>query len=362
MWVAYSRMGWHYDRAMSHLVQTQASSSPARVDLAAHGGIRTQPASSPDVSIVVPCYNEAESLPVLHKEISDSLEAADLQFEIIYVDDGSTDDTPSVLGRLHRADDRVELIRLGRNAGKAAALAAGFSHARGSVLCTLDADLQDDPSELPALVARVREGESDLIVGWKKDRRDPWTKVIPSRIFNWMLRRVTPLRLHDINCGLKVLSAEVGKAAPLYGDLYRFLPAFAAAQGYTVSEAEVHHRPRKYGRSKYGAGRFLRGFLDLFTLLVLTRYQFRPLHLFGGTGLVFMLAGLVVLGLLTVRWFQGDAIGHRPLLLLGALLFLTGLQGLAIGLIAEMIGHARVRSEGDVPLARRVISHRGERE
>lgn len=322
----------------------------------------SQLASAVDISVVVPCYNEAESLPVLQTEICQALEAAGLPFEIVYVDDGSTDETPLVLGRLSRQDERVEVIRLGRNAGKAAALAAGFAHARAPILCTLDADLQDDPSELPALVERVRSGDADLIVGWKRDRRDPFTKVIPSRIFNWMLRRVTPLRLHDINCGLKVMAAEVAKATPLYGDLYRFLPAFASSQGYVVEEAEVHHRPRRFGRSKFGAWRFFRGFLDLFTLLVLTRFQFRPLHLFGGAGLLLMTVGLGVLGLLTVRWFQGDAIGHRPLLLLGALLFLTGLQGLAIGLIAEMIGHARERGPGDAAPARRIFSNRSERE
>ncbi|MDY0002325.1 MAG: glycosyltransferase family 2 protein [Polyangia bacterium] len=333
---------------------------PEQLDPAAQSELSNLPASELDVSVVVPCFNEAESLPVLKDEICQALEAAGLQFEMVFVDDGSTDETRQVLAGFLSQDERVEVIRLGRNAGKAAALAAGFVHARAPVLCTLDADLQDDPSELPALVARVRGGDADLIVGWKKDRRDPWTKVVPSRIFNWMLRRVTPLRLHDINCGLKVMASEVAKTTPLYGDLYRFLPAFACSQGYLVEEAEVHHRSRRFGRSKYGAWRFLRGFLDLFTLLVLTRFQFRPLHFFGGAGLLFMTAGLGVLSFLTVRWFQGEAIGHRPALFLGVLLFLTGLQGLGIGLIAEMIGHAREKGAGDAAPARRIFSNRSE--
>jgi hypothetical protein len=197
------------------------------------------------------------------------------------------------------------------------------------------------------------------VVGWKQRRHDPWTKVLPSRVFNWMLRRVTRAPLHDFNCGLKVLARDVARSAPMYGDLYRFLPAFAATQGYAVTEVAVHHRPRAHGRSKYGASRFLRGFLDLFTVLLLTRFRFRPLHLFGGTGLLLSVAGFAVMGYLSVLWLQGEPIGHRPLLLFGVLLFLTGLQGVAIGLIAEMIGYARsTRPEAAVP-AQQVWSHRG---
>jgi len=288
-----------------------------------------------------------------------ALQDSDLSFEVVYVDDGSDDGTGAVLEGLHRADERVEVVSLRRNAGKAAALAAGFSHARAPVLCTLDGDLQDDPAEVPPLVRRVQRGEADLVVGWKRERHDPLTKVLPSRVFNWTLRRLTPAKLHDVNCGLKVLTAEVAKAAPLYGDLYRFLPAFAAAQGYAVTEVPVHHRPREHGRSKYGASRFLRGFLDLFTVILLTRFRTRPLHLFGGLGVLLCLIGLAVMSYLSVLWFQGEPIGHRPLLLFGVLLFLTGLQGVAIGLIAEMIGFSRAaRADTTVP-ARRVFSHRG---
>lgn len=312
----------------------------------------------PEVSVVVPCYDEEHSLETLHGEICDAFEGAGMTFEVVYVDDGSTDGTPKVLAALHGRDDRVEVIHQRRNRGKASALAAGFAHARGPVICMLDADLQDDPAELPPLVKQVQLGEHDLIVGWKKQRNDPITKVLPSRVFNWMLRRLSPAKLHDFNCGLKVLSADVANAAPLYGDLYRFLPAFAAAQGFAVAETPINHRPRQYGQSKYGFGRFLRGFLDLFTVLLLTRFRFRPLHLFGGFGLCFVLVGLGVMTFLSVLWFQGEPIGHRPLLLFGVLAFLTGAQGIGIGLIAEMIGHDRRSRHDDLAPARRLLSHR----
>lgn len=308
--------------------------------------------------MVVPCYDEEHSLETLHGEICAAFEEAGQRFEVIYVDDGSTDGTPEVLAALHARDERVEVIRLRSNRGKASALAAGFHHARGPVICMLDADLQDDPAELPSLVQQVQRGEHDLVVGWKKRRNDPLTKVVPSRVFNWMLRRLSPAKLHDFNCGLKVLSSDVAKAAPLYGDMYRFLPAFAAAQGFAVTETPVNHRPRQHGRSKYGAGRFLRGFLDLFTVLLLTRFRFRPLHLFGGFGLGLGLLGLGVMTYLSVLWIQGEPIGHRPLLLFGVLSFLTGAQGIAIGLIAEMIGHDRRGRHDDLTPARRVLSHR----
>jgi glycosyltransferase involved in cell wall biosynthesis len=332
---------------------------PSRSELVVSPEATGADPARPSVSVVVPCFDEESSLETLHGEICASFEKADESFEVIYVDDGSRDRTPQVLSALHDQDERVEVIRLRCNRGKASALAAGFTHARGAVICMVDADLQDDPAELPPLVDQVRRGDYDLIVGWKKKRNDPFTKVIPSRVFNWMLRRLSPAKLHDFNCGLKVLSADVAQAAPLYGDLYRFLPAFAAAQGFAVTETPVNHRPRKHGHSKYGAGRFLRGFLDLFTVLLLTRFRFRPLHLFGGFGLVLMLLGLSVMMYLSALWFGGETIGNRPLLLFGVLVFLTGVQGIGIGLIAEMIGHDRRGRHDDLTPARRVLSHRG---
>jgi len=334
------------------------SSRTSRPELVASPEASGADTTLPAVSVVVPCFDEESSLETLHGEICEAFEKAGQTFEVIYVDDGSGDQTPQVLAALHEQDQRVEVIRQRRNRGKASALAAGFTHARGAVICMVDGDLQDDPAELPPLVEQVQRGDHDLIVGWKKQRNDPFTKVIPSRVFNWMLRRLSPAKLHDFNCGLKVLSADVAKAAPLYGDLYRFLPAFAAAQGFAVTETPINHRPRRHGHSKYGAGRFLRGFLDLFTVLLLTRFRFRPLHLFGGFGLVFMVLGLSVMTYLSALWFGGATIGNRPLLLFGVLLFLTGVQGIGIGLIAEMIGHDRRGRHDDLTPARRVLSHR----
>jgi len=357
--LAGGRRAWH-DVAMPLRMPEQDVGGKPGPDLAASRVASGMAAERPEVSVVVPCYDEEQSLETLHGEICAAFEGAGQTFEVVYVDDGSTDGTPKVLAALHDGDPRVEVIQQRMNRGKASALAAGFAHARGPVICMVDGDLQDDPAELPPLVQRVQRGEQDLIVGWKKRRNDPITKVLPSRVFNWMLRRLSPAKLHDFNCGLKVLSADVAQAAPLYGDLYRFLPAFAAAQGFAVTEAPVNHRPRRHGRSKYGAGRFLRGFLDLFTVLLLTRFRFRPLHLFGGMGLGFVLLGLGVMTYLSVLWFQGEAIGHRPLLLFGMLAFLTGAQGIAIGLIAEMIGHDHRGRHDDLAPARRMLSHRGD--
>jgi glycosyltransferase involved in cell wall biosynthesis len=317
-----------------------------------------RPADHPDVSVVIPCFNEADSLAELHREVCAAFDVAGTRFEVVYVDDGSTDRTPQVLADLFLADDRVEVIRLQRNSGKAQALSCGIRHARGRVICTLDADLQDDPGELPALVARVQSGDVDMIVGWKKKRLDPWTKRLPSKVFNWVVRRVSAAPLHDYNCGLKVFRRDAAAAMPLYGELHRFMPVFAAEQGFTVVEEVVNHRPRVHGRSKYGAARFVRGFLDLFTVLLLTRYRYRPAHLFGGLGTLLSIAGLVVLLYLTVLWFLGESIGQRPLLIFGVLLFLTGLQGLGIGLVAEMIGHARSSGDDDSGSARRLRTHR----
>ncbi len=334
------------------------SGRTSRPELVASSEASGADTTLPAVSVVVPCFDEESSLETLHGEICEAFEKAGQTFEVIYVDDGSGDQTPQVLAALHEQDQRVEVIRQRRNRGKASALAAGFTHARGAVICMVDGDLQDDPAELPPLVEQVQRGDYDLIVGWKKQRNDPFTKVIPSRVFNWMLRRLSPAKLHDFNCGLKVLSVDVAKVAPLYGDLYRFLPAFAAAQGFAVTETPINHRPRRHGHSKYGAGRFLRGFLDLFTVLLLTRFRFRPLHLFGGFGVVFMVLGLSVMTYLSALWFGGATIGNRPLLLFGVLLFLTGVQGIGIGLIAEMIGHDRRGRHDDLTPARRVLSHR----
>jgi len=252
------------------------------------------------------------------------------------VDDGSTDGSFAALTRLHNAKDNVRVVRLRRNFGKAAALAAGFTQARGDIVVTIDADLQDDPAEIPRLLAKLDEG-FDLVSGWKAHRRDALSRRALSRIFNWVTSRVSGLRLHDMNCGLKAYRAEVVKELRLYGELHRFIPVLAHYRGHRIAELPVNHRPREHGRSRYGVERYLRGFLDLLTVSFIGRYRHRPLHLFGGLGLGLGAIGFAILVYLTVLKIGGHAIGERPLLTLGVLLLVVGLQFFSLGLISELI-------------------------
>jgi dolichol-phosphate mannosyltransferase len=254
----------------------------------------------------------------------------------VYVDDGSTDESFSALTRLHAREDNVRVVRLRRNFGKAAALAAGFAQAAGERVVTIDGDLQDDPSEIPQLLAKLDEG-FDVVSGWKTRRRDPLSRRLPSKLFNWVAGWMSGLRLHDMNCGLKAYRAEVVHNLVLYGELHRFIPVLAHEQGYRVAELPVNHRPREHGRSRYGMERYLRGFLDLLTVSFMGRYRHRPLHLFGGLGLLLGGSGVVLLVYLTIVKLTGHAIGQRPLLTLGVLLVVVGMQFFTLGLISEMI-------------------------
>jgi dolichol-phosphate mannosyltransferase len=257
-------------------------------------------------------------------------------WEAVFVDDGSTDGSFAALTRLHSARPNVRVVRLRRNFGKAAALASGFAQAQGDVVVTIDADLQDDPAEIPRLLAKLEEG-FDLVSGWMAQRRDPLTRRVLSRIFNWVTGRVSGLRLHDLNCGLKAYRAEVVEGLRLYGELHRFIPVLAHYRGHRIAELPVNHRPREHGRSRYGVERYVRGFLDLLTVSFIGRYRHRPLHLFGGLGLVLGVVGFGVLLYLTVLKLEGHAIGQRPLLLLGVLLMVVGLQFFSLGLISELV-------------------------
>jgi dolichol-phosphate mannosyltransferase len=254
----------------------------------------------------------------------------------VFVDDGSTDGSFSALTRLHSRHANVRAVRLRRNFGKSAALAAGFRHARGEVVVTIDADLQDDPSEIPRLLAKLDEG-FDLVSGWKAKRRDALSRRIVSRIFNAVVGRSSGLRLHDMNCGLKAYRADVVRALRIYGELHRFLPVLAHDRGYRVGELPVNHRPRQHGRSRYGVERYARGFLDFLTVSFMGRYRHRPLHLFGGLGLLLGAVGTALLVYLTALKISGEAIGHRPLLTLGVLLVVVGLQFFSLGLLSELI-------------------------
>jgi glycosyltransferase involved in cell wall biosynthesis len=288
------------------------------------------------ISVVVPVHNEERSVALLVDELDSALQPLGTPWETIVVDDGSTDGTFAALTRLHAARDDVVVVRLRRNFGKAAALAAGFAHARGDVIVTIDGDLQDDPAEIPRLLVKLDEG-FDLVSGWKTDRRDPLRRRILSRVFNTVTRWISGVSLHDMNCGLKAYRAEVVRGLPLYGELHRFIPVLAHHRGYRIAELPVNHRPREHGRSRYGLERYLRGFLDLLTVSFLGRYRHRPLHLFGGLGLTLSFAGVGILVYLTVVKLVGHSIGQRPLLILGVLLVVVGLQVFSLGLITELI-------------------------
>src|SRR5881396_878875 len=258
------------------------------------------------ISVVVPVHDEERTVALLFDELQAALDPLDQPWEAVFVDDGSTDGSFGALTRLHNAQDNVRVVRLRRNFGKAAALAAGFANAQGDIVVTIDGDLQDDPTEIPRLLAKLDEG-FDLVSGWKAHRRDPITRRIPSRIFDWVTGRVSGLRLHDLNCGLKAYRAEVVQGLRLYGELHRFIPVLAHYRGYRIAELAVNHRPREHGRSRYGLERYLRGFLDLLTVTFIGRYRQRPLHLFGGLGLLLSVAGVGTLVYLTVLKAMGHA-------------------------------------------------------
>jgi dolichol-phosphate mannosyltransferase len=288
------------------------------------------------ISVVVPVRDEEHTVDALHEQLVAALAGRGEAWEAVFVDDGSRDGTYAALVRLHDRADNVKVVRLRRNAGKAAALDAGFREAEGEVVVTIDGDLQDDPAEIPRLLAKLDEG-FDLVTGWKAHRNDPAVRRILSRVFNAVTGRLSGLRLHDMNCGLKAFRAEVARELDLYGELHRFIPVLAHDLGFRVTEIAVNHRPREHGRSRYGMERYFRSFLDLLTVTFMSRYRHRPLHLFGGLGLLLSFTGGVILVYLTVIKLTGEAIGRRPLLLLGVLLVVVGIQFLSLGLLSELV-------------------------
>jgi dolichol-phosphate mannosyltransferase len=288
------------------------------------------------ISVVVPVHDEDRSVELLYDELASALDPLDRGWEAVFVDDGSTDGSFAALTRLNDRAPNVRVVRLRRNVGKSAALAAGFRHARGDIVVTIDADLQDDPAEIPRLLAKLDEG-FDLVSGWKAKRRDPRSRRLLSKVFNGIVSRASGLRLHDMNCGLKAYRAEVVRSLRIYGELHRFLPVLAHDRGFRVAELPVNHRPREHGRSRYGVERYARGFLDFMTVSFMGRYRHRPLHLFGGLGLLFAAIGSAVLVYLTILKLTGSAIGQRPLLTLGVLLVVVGFQFFSLGLLSELI-------------------------
>jgi dolichol-phosphate mannosyltransferase len=288
------------------------------------------------ISVVVPLLNEQPSLAELYDELDAALASLELDWEVVFVDDGSTDGSYQELVRLHASHLNVRVVRLRRNFGKAAALAAGLEVASGEIVVTMDADLQDDPAEIPHLIAKLDEGY-DVVSGWKCDRQDPFVRRFVSRIYNGATRLATGVKLHDMNCGLKAYRAEVFEHVRLYGERHRFVPVLAHHLGFSVTELPVNHRPRQNGSSRFGIERYLRSPFDLLTIVFMGRYRYRPLHLFGGVGLCSSLAGAAILLYLTVEKVGGAGIGGRPLLLLGVLLVVVGVQFLSLGLIGEML-------------------------
>jgi glycosyltransferase involved in cell wall biosynthesis len=297
-----------------------------------------------NVSVIVPLYNEEQSLRELCDQLRNVLQKS-AQYEILFVDDGSTDGSFRVLQDLRNRDKRIKIIRFRRNYGKSAALSVGFHHAKGDFIITMDADLQDDPNEIPNLVNELKKG-FDLVSGWKKKRHDPITKTIPSKFFNFVTSVMTGVKLHDMNCGLKAYRKEVVKDLKIYGELHRYIPVLANWEGFKIGEAVVEHHARKYGKTKFGIGRFWKGFLDLLTVLFTTRYMQRPLHLFGFWGLLFFAVGFFVdLYLAGLKIFEGMSLSNRPLFMGGILLIIVGIQFVSVGLIGELIVKKRQSAE-----------------
>lgn len=296
------------------------------------------------LSIVVPLLNESESLIELCREIIKACDENDISFEVIFVDDGSTDCSWAVVRECSQLDERITGIRFRRNFGKAAALTAGMRAADGEYIMMMDADLQDDPAEIPKFISKLEDEGFDVVNGWKERRLDPWHKTKPSKVFNWMVGRLTGLKLNDHNCGLKLFRREVIHEIRIYGELHRFIPVLAHARGFKVSQVPVHHRERQFGHSKYGFKRFARGFLDLLTVKFLTGFGSRPQHLLGGIGLLSFGLGSLGLTVLGVAWIMTNLfgagfgpIGSRPLLHYSIAALLLGGQAISMGLIAELL-------------------------
>ena len=309
------------------------------------------------ISVVIPCYNEQEALPELFDRLEAVLAEMKVDHEYIFVDDGSTDRTIAVLRALRARSPRVGVISFRRNYGKSAALNEGFRAASGDLIVTIDADLQDDPAEIPNLLKRVEAG-ADLVSGWKTNRQDPPSKTLPSRVFNKVTSMATGVKLHDFNCGFKMYRREVADSITVYGELHRFIPALAAWEGFRVDEVGVRHYKRKYGKSKYGARRFLNGFFDLITTMFVTRRALNPLHLFGRMALVLFVLGLAPNIYFLIHWLAGNGLRVRPIMLLGFVLIIVAIQVASIGLLAELIS---ARAAREAVYAFKEYDVRGER-
>jgi glycosyltransferase involved in cell wall biosynthesis len=292
----------------------------------------------PELSVVIPVFDEEASLAALHRELTETLAAWGRAYEIIAVDDGSRDGSFAALAALQARDPRLRVIRFRRNFGQTAAFSAGFAHARGRYIVTSDADLQNDPRDIPLLVSTLEEGGYDIVCGWRRQRKDPWlSRRVPSMVANRLISWATGVNLHDYGCSLKAFRAEVVKPLKLYGEMHRFLPAIASEQGVRIAEVVVNHRPRRHGSSKYGISRTLRVILDLLTVKFMLSYATRPLQIFGLVGFAMGALGALITGYLAfVRLTGQQSIGNRPMLFFGGLLIITGIQLVTLGLLAEV--------------------------
>ncbi|MCI8402398.1 MAG: glycosyltransferase family 2 protein [Lachnospiraceae bacterium] len=293
------------------------------------------------ISVIVPMYNEESSIKKLYEKIVESIKEYSL-YEIIFVDDGSADASTQKVKELRTEDQNVRLIVFRKNFGKAAALQAGFRNCSGDIIITMDADLQDDPKEIPRFVAKLEEGY-DLVSGWKKKRNDPLEKRLPSKLFNKVTSHLSGVHLHDFNCGFKAYRREVVDSIDVYGELHRYIPVLAYRKGFRIAEIEVEHHAREFGKSKYGFERYLRGLFDSMTVAFLGRFYDRPMYFFGKIGLVLCVLGGMICAYLTALWFMGQGIGNRPLLLLGVLLLILGVQMFSTGFIGDMLVDATYR-------------------
>jgi glycosyltransferase involved in cell wall biosynthesis len=290
------------------------------------------------ISLVVPLLNEEESILPLINEIRKAIKPLNKPYEVIFIDDGSTDGSLKIIKDAAKVDNRLKFISFRKNYGKSAALQVGFKAATGDAIITMDADLQDDPHEIPNLLKKLDEG-FDLCSGWKKERFDPFIKKYSSRFFNFVTRIISGIKIHDFNCGLKAYRREVVQNLNVYGELHRYVPVLAKWQGFTVTEIPVKHHKRRYGKTKFGISRFFKGFIDLITVTFVARYVKRPMHFFGFLGALSFFVGLIVNGYLTIEWISGRPLSNRPMLFLGMLLIIVGVQFFSVGLLGEMMVH-----------------------
>jgi glycosyltransferase involved in cell wall biosynthesis len=300
--------------------------------------IQTTKVSFQKISIVIPLLNEEESLQPLLNEIRKALKPINKPYEVIFVDDGSTDNSLKIIKDIAKTDTRIKFISFRKNYGKSAALQVGFKAATGDAVITMDADLQDDPQEIINLLKKLDEG-FDLVSGWKKQRFDPFIKKYSSRFFNFVTRLFSGIKIHDFNCGLKAYRRDVVQNINVYGELHRYVPVLAKWQGFTITEITVKHHARRYGKTKFGVSRFFKGFIDLLTISFVGRYIKRPMHFFGFLGALSFLFGLIVNGYLSYLWFTGHSLSNRPMLFFGMLLIIVGVQFFSVGLLGEMLVH-----------------------